>query len=711
MITIVKTYNYFITTKLKIALILCIFITVNRVISQTSGPEYIKKALTDAGVFNTPTYTFTTDYDEYREHDNIKGLFIDALKNEENQTKVFAWYGVPENLAVGEKAPAVVLVHGGGGTAFPNWVKQWTDRGYIAIAIAHEGQLPGAKDPWYPTWEFSGPRRAGFFRDADENLNEQWFYHATADAILANSLLRSFSEVDASNIGINGISWGGILTNVITGIDDRFTFSIPVYGCGFLYDSPHYSQDLLVMNDAEKDFYFANWEPSLYMPLQNLPVFYVNGDNDKQFAMNIASKSFDLIKSEKYLRFEHLMAHSTVAGYRPEEIYEFADYITKNGTAPLKVIVDNVSENIATAFYEGDVKRAEVYYTSEVASWAQNSYDWLIADAQVVEATNTITATLPEGAKYFYIKVFNADDLMYSSTMTEVLDTSTISTEVHIKATENTTYNSGAVTMTGLGTIDGYDITFDVNITVTPSFDSNIYPNAVIVSGESDGNNTSTTRSWAISDDGANAAFGDRIFQGDQGFSATISNATIGNISGTSNVSSNDIAVNTFKSITIVNGHNAGDRFTFSADQSNDLELGRFNGEAAKIVDLVAEASDANIESFTIKNGSNATNNKWSVENITVLVDVDVSNVTLGVNNTIKKGQKSFVIFPNPAKDTLTISSDFDQIEIYNVFGKRVKNYKINKKDLDISNLKKGIYIIKAKTNQGNIYSKKFIKL
>jgi hypothetical protein len=35
----------------------------------------------------------------------------------------------------GRKVPGIVLLHGGGGTAFESWVKLWVDRGYAAIAI------------------------------------------------------------------------------------------------------------------------------------------------------------------------------------------------------------------------------------------------------------------------------------------------------------------------------------------------------------------------------------------------------------------------------------------------------------------------------------------------------------------------------------------------------------------------------------------------
>ncbi|MBU2950913.1 T9SS type A sorting domain-containing protein [Tamlana agarivorans] len=679
--------------------------------AQNSGPDYVKNTLTSAGVFNTPTYSFTTAYDAYQVADNINGLFIDALDYGGNPTKVFCWYGVPENLQAGEKAPAVVLVHGGGGTAFPDWVKQWTDRGYIAIAIAHEGQLPGEKDPWYPTWEYSGPRRAGFFRDADNAIGEQWFYHAVADAILANSLLRSFPEVDADQIGINGISWGGILTNVITGIDDRFKFSIPVYGCGYLDESPKYSVDMALNSQAELDFYFANWEPSLYIPNQKLPVFYVNGNNDKQFAMNIATPTYNLISSEKYLRIEHLMAHSTAAGYAPEEIYDFADYMTNNGDAPLSISVDDVTGNTVTASYQGQAKSAVLYYTTYVGNWEQGSYTWLEAPVNLNTTSNEITADIPNGTKYFYINVTSTEDFMYSSPMEEFIQEvaqTGDAIDVHIQAEENTTYSSGAITMTGIGSVPGYDTTFEVNITVTPNGDFTTYPSAVIVSGTSDNNGTSSSKSWAISDDGLNQASGDRVFVGDQKFSATIDNAALGTITGTSGLTSANFNIDTFKAITIVNGHNVGDRFTFSADGSADYELGRFSGEASKEVDLLATTATSKVESFTIKNGSEASNDKWAVQNIIVQVTVDLQTLGLSKGDPLKS--ESFRLFPNPASSQITFNMPIQSAKILDITGKVVKTYTSETKSLNVSDLESGIYFLKGVSTEGKIITKKFIK-
>jgi hypothetical protein len=281
--------------------------------------------------------------------------------------------------------------------------------------------------------------------------------------------------------------------------------------------------------------------------------------------------------------------------------------------------------------------------------------------------------------------------------------------DVQIQATENTTYSSGALTMIGIGTVPDYDTTFEVEITVTLNGDFTTYPNAVVTSGTSDNVGNSSSKSWGISSDGTNDASNDRIFAGNEQFSATISNAGVGNISGTSGLASNDIIIDTFKTITIVNGQSVGDRFTFSADGSADFELGRFNNETSKIVDLVIEAADSQIESFTIKNGSTATNDKWSVDNITVQVTVDVSSQPLSIEN-IQNTNVFLKLYPNPVKDKINFNIILNSVEIFDVRGRIVKSYLEQKESIDINNLTTGIYFLKAKDEDGKLLVEKFIK-
>ena len=56
------------------------------------------------------------------EEKGVRGLFYEGLPWKGNPTRVFAWYGAPEHKP-GEKVPVMILVHGGGGTAFDDWVR------------------------------------------------------------------------------------------------------------------------------------------------------------------------------------------------------------------------------------------------------------------------------------------------------------------------------------------------------------------------------------------------------------------------------------------------------------------------------------------------------------------------------------------------------------------------------------------------------------
>ena len=148
---------------------------------------------------------------------------------------------MPEGDAPTDGWPSVVCVHGGWGTAFHEWMAKWNDHGYADICMDLEGHYPINKterreDGRFAT-EYPGLNRAGIFNDFEEPVDEQRYYHAVAEAILAHSLIRSYPEVNPDKTGITGISRLGALTSTIMDMDNRFKFAIPVYGCGYLPNS------------------------------------------------------------------------------------------------------------------------------------------------------------------------------------------------------------------------------------------------------------------------------------------------------------------------------------------------------------------------------------------------------------------------------------------------------------------------------------------
>jgi hypothetical protein len=84
--------------------------------------------------------------------EGVRAFFYEGLIYQGKPTRVFAYYGFPKG-AKGAKFPAMVLIHGGGGTAFDRWVRVWTARGYAAIAMDLCGCVP---DGTYGNWKRHG---------------------------------------------------------------------------------------------------------------------------------------------------------------------------------------------------------------------------------------------------------------------------------------------------------------------------------------------------------------------------------------------------------------------------------------------------------------------------------------------------------------------------------------------------------------------------
>lgn len=266
------------------------------------------------------------DADEFDHVQGIRAIYFDALRYEGKSTKVFAWLGMPKKRD--GKVPGIVLVHGGGGTAFRQWVAKWNERGFAAIAFAHEGQVERreenrkwAKHAW------PGPWRRGHYADSAKPITDQWMYHAVADSILANSLLRSLPAVDEDNVGIMGVSWGGVITSTVMGIDSRFAFAIPTYGCGHMADAENHWGSALNKNS----FYREVWDPVHYLPEAQMPALWFSWPEDHHFPLDSQAASYRATPAQYMVSLLPGMKHSTAASWNPPDSYAFAESVVRSG--------------------------------------------------------------------------------------------------------------------------------------------------------------------------------------------------------------------------------------------------------------------------------------------------------------------------------------------------------------------------------------------
>jgi dienelactone hydrolase len=330
----------------------------------------------------------------------MTGILYESIPYKNKPVQVFAYYSTPEGDAPEGGWPAVVCVHGGGGTAFHVWVQEWNSRGFAAISMDLEGHFPlrinGEKrGPRVPT-PAPGPKRVGVFGDYDLPMEEQWYYHAVSQVILAHSLIRSFPEVNPEKTGITGISWGGTLTSTNMGVDTRYKFAIPVYGCGYLPDSDGHQGDAIQPAEQTRIVY-TYFDGSAYFKRVTIPTLWVNGTNDRHFSMPATRLSSRAVKGPAILRYEPRMRHGHYPGWEPEEIYAFAKSVVQNGEALIAFERPEIQENqaqvrVSYTASENSVQ-AELHYTRDTGIW--NQRNWEAAPASV--AGSTILATIPEG--------------------------------------------------------------------------------------------------------------------------------------------------------------------------------------------------------------------------------------------------------------------------------------------------------------------------
>ena len=357
---------------------------------------------------------------EERPAKGMRSFFFEGAEYKGKPTKVFAYYALPKGDGPKGGWPAVVCAHGGGGTAYPEWVKFWNNNGFGAIAMDLEGHFPGGKShhvegnfPVGVGHPDAGPSRVDWFGDRDLPDKEQWFYHALADVVRANSLLRSFKEINPGKIGLHGISWGGTIAAAAAGVDSRFAFVVPVYGGGFIHESDNEGLAQWFppknMTDAQYKDYRSKWDPSVHLPFAKMPMLWVTSVADPVFQINIFSKSARSTAGESRLCLRPWMIHAHGSGWSDApEIVQFANSVVNDGPSLPRLStpdVDPKSRHVSTPL-EGKEKITEawIYYTTSEGKWKNRKWHFIrcaIRDEQLVSQK-----ALPRATKAFYVYVF-----------------------------------------------------------------------------------------------------------------------------------------------------------------------------------------------------------------------------------------------------------------------------------------------------------------
>jgi dienelactone hydrolase len=342
----------------------------------------------------------------------VREVYYEGEPYRGNPTRVFAYYARPAEGT--GPFPAMLLVHGGGGKAFPEWAAIWAKRGYVALAMDTYGHGPGGVPRADGGPDVRPDELLKLRKFEPPEVKEMWTYRAVADVVRGHSLLAALPEVDSRRIGITGISWGGYLTCIVTGIDARLRVSVPVYGCGYLHENSYWTPEFEKMPEADRRRWVESFDPSRYLAGVACPILFMNGTNDFAYPLDSYQKSYSRVPGPVALSIQPGMKHSHQAGWAPPEIYAFADSVLKGG-APLPALGPVTIEGGSAAApvrAAAALEKASLVYTTATGPWKDR--EWKTESAQI--GAERISAALPRAERLvFFLNVTDARGLTVST--------------------------------------------------------------------------------------------------------------------------------------------------------------------------------------------------------------------------------------------------------------------------------------------------------
>lgn len=243
--------------------------------------------------------------------------------------RIFAYYAYPASKK-GSKLPAIIIVHGGTGRADKTQVVEWASRGYAALSM----DLPG-KGPKREASRSEGPDMADdvIFK-VSPSPKDSFLYAAVNSVCSAVSALTASKEVDPARIGVVGTSWGGVITLIANGIDNRITAACSVWGAGYITEESCWlaNGNLKPLSKRQIQTWKEHFDPSSYLTSQYGKTLFVGATQDGYYPLRSFLKTYEKANCVKALCLEPNLNHDMDDAGRGD-IVKWFDWTLRSGPA------------------------------------------------------------------------------------------------------------------------------------------------------------------------------------------------------------------------------------------------------------------------------------------------------------------------------------------------------------------------------------------
>lgn len=210
----------------------------------------------------------------------VRKLIFHSYDYEGGQASVFAAVVRPEKQG---RYPGLLVLHGGGGAAEIEKAKKWAALGYVVVALDEPGiadakKIGNSKGPWA---QFCyGENRFTVRPD----IRSSTIFSAVLASVQGFYLLLDQPDVIRDKTGITGISWGGYLTTIVSGLVNPYVkASFSVYGSGFYDDGSVFLKNLNTMDPWDRAVWLKFLDAGRRVKDIKTPFFIAAAANDNWF--------------------------------------------------------------------------------------------------------------------------------------------------------------------------------------------------------------------------------------------------------------------------------------------------------------------------------------------------------------------------------------------------------------------------------------------
>lgn len=336
----------------------------------------------------------------------VEEVFYNSRLYNGKPVTIFGYFGYPVKRS--GKLPAILLSHGGGGTASLARTVSWANRGYAVLSI----DLPG-----------KGENRAGSRSTGPDMivanllkiqpvLDQNYLIHAAAAARNGITYLTQRKEVDPNRIGMIGLSWGGVLTLLTNGQDNRLKAAVNVFGAGYIPEGCTWEKWFASMTTLDRNLWDNNLDPKNFLATQHAPILFITGTNDHCYYLTTFQKSYQEVTAPKNFYLVPNLRHRFLSTSQIPALAWLDQKLKTGGGFPtVKLLSPSLEASKIIIPVEtsgrGKTKNARLYYCAGGPSqWTLKKWKELSPAANL------------NGGKYFFhlpISAVSTEVLFYAS--------------------------------------------------------------------------------------------------------------------------------------------------------------------------------------------------------------------------------------------------------------------------------------------------------